>query len=136
MEIKLDDRRLGTGTVDHSIVVDLWSAPLDSATQGDHPQLVGDGRRPGAETPTGRFAITDTFRGGLNPAYGCCAVALTASQPQLPSGWLGGDRIAIHGTTRAARRGRLTRLRPQPPDGDVAFLVDEAPLGTPVRIRE
>ena len=38
-------------------------------------------------------------------AYGCCALATTATQPNLPSGWLGGDRIAIHGTTgRSGRR--------------------------------
>ena len=57
---------------------------------------------PGYDTPTGRFAVTDTFRGDLNPAaYGCCALAISAIQPHVPSGWLGGNRIAIHGTTGA-----------------------------------
>ena len=55
--------------------------------------------RPGSETPTGRFAVTDKLRGGnYGPYYGCCILALNAHQPKLPAGWQGGNRIAIHGT--------------------------------------
>jgi hypothetical protein len=89
---------------------------------------------PGSPTPTGRFAVTDLFRGELNPVYGCCAVALSATQPNLPSGWSGGDRIAFHGTDGPlgidASNGCI-RSR----DGDVLALVKTVPLGTPVRIR-
>ena len=55
-------------------------------------------------TPTGRFAVTDKilFRNARGP-YGCCALALTGHQPRLPSGWKGGDRIAIHSTSRGKR---------------------------------
>ena len=67
---------------------------------------------PASPTPTGRFAITDTFRGRLNPAYGCCALATTATQPSLPSGWLGGSRIAIHGTTGPLGEAALAWLHP------------------------
>ena len=91
--------------------------------------------RPEAPTPTGRFAVTDTFRGGLNAAYGCCAVALTARQTRLPSGWLGGDRIAIHGTSGtlgAPISNGCVRAR----DADVTKLVDWLPPGTPVTIRQ
>ncbi len=89
---------------------------------------------PGADTPTGRFTVTDTFRGDLNPAYGCCAVAVTATQPNLPSGWLGGRRIAIHGTSGplgvAASHGCV-----RAPDREVSELVKRVPLGSPVFIR-
>ena len=90
---------------------------------------------PGTSTPTGRFAVTDTFRGNLNPAYGCCAVATTARQLNLPSGWLGGDRIAIHGTSGplgvAASNGCVRAA-----DEDVSALVDRVQLGSPVIIRQ
>ena len=55
--------------------------------------------RPGSETPTGRFAVTDKLSGGnYGPYYGCCILALNGHQPKLPAGWQGGDRLAIHGT--------------------------------------
>jgi len=86
-------------------------------------------------TPTGRFAITDMFRGNLNPAYGCCALATTATQPDLPSGWLGGNRIAIHGTTGpvgvAISHGCI-----RADNGDVSELVSHVGLGTPVTVHQ
>jgi len=55
--------------------------------------------RPGATTPVGRFAITDKISGSrFGPYYGCCILALSGHQPNLPPGWDGGDRLAIHGT--------------------------------------
>ncbi len=99
--MKLDPDRLASGASHFSVVVDLseYSATL---YKGDHrvrsfSVTIG---APASPTPTGKFAVTDTFRGGLASAYGCCALALSATQPNLPSGWLGGNRIAIHGTTR------------------------------------
>lgn len=66
--------------------------------------------------------------GGLNPVYGCCVIALTASQPSLPPGWLGGDRIAIH-----AWKG------PVGPAGSTGCLrgalLERVSSGTPVFIR-
>ena len=57
---------------------------------------VGVGRK-GNETPVGRYAITDRLTAGAGSPYGCCILALTGSQPSLPQGWTGGDRIALHG---------------------------------------
>ena len=90
---------------------------------------------PGSDTPTGRFATTDEFRGTLDAAaYGCCAIALTARQPHLPSGWLGGNLIAIHGTSgpvgEALSHGCVRALDP-----DVSALQRALPLGAPVVIR-
>lgn len=132
--IKADPDKLRGGYVDYSIAVDLSERSADLLKDGvvihSWPVTVG---APGSETPTGRFAVTDTFRGGLSPAYGCCAVALTATQPDLPSDWPGGDRIAIHGTDEplgeAASHGCIRSA-----DADVSRLVNTVPLGTPVRI--
>ena len=86
-------------------------------------------RRPGASrsptrSPTSARRHTDAAR-----------VALSATQPTLPSGWLGGDRIAIHGTSGplgiAASHGCVRAA-----DDEVAALIDKVPLGTPVFIRQ
>lgn len=134
--VRLDPARLRAGQVGWSIEIDLsdYQATLLLGERRVRTFAVSVGR-PGAETPTGRFAVTDTFRGGLNPVYGCCAVALTARQTRLPSGWLGGDRIAIHGTDGplgAAVSNGCVRAR----DRDVSLLVDKVPPGTPVTIRQ
>lgn len=134
--IRLDPRRLGAASVPWKIEVDLsdYQATLLANDREVRTFSVSIGM-PGAETPTGRFAVTDTFRGNLNPAYGCCAVALTARQTRLPSGWLGGDRIAIHGTSGplgAAISHGCIRAR----NADVSELVKKVPVGTPVVIRQ
>ncbi len=133
--VRLDPRRLNAGWTTTSIVVDISErrAELleDDKVKRSFAVTVG---APGSDTPLGRYAITDTFRGDLNPAYGCCALALSATQPNLPSGWLGGRRIAIHGTTGAlgiaASHGCVRAA-----DADVSALVNRVPLGTPVFIR-
>ena len=69
--------------------------------------------RPGSETPTGRFAVTDKLNGrSFGSYYGCCVLALNGHQPKLPAGWSGGDRLAIHGTNSPGhdRRGGVGRL--------------------------
>ena len=134
--LELDPRRLKAGRVSWSLEVDLSEFET---------RLYDDGKlvrrfdvsigMPTSPTPTGRFAITDTFRGGLNASYGCCALATTARQVNLPSGWLGGDRIAFHGTSgsigAAISHGCLRAV-----DEDVSALVDRVPPGTPVEIHE
>ena len=134
--VKLDPAKLRAGWTPYSIDVDL-SSRAAQLRRGDRvlrsfTVTVG---APGSSTPTGRFAVTDIFRGNINPVYGCCAVATTARQLNLPSGWLGGDRIAIHGTTGplgvAASNGCVRAA-----DEDVSALVDRVRLGSPVIIRQ
>jgi L,D-transpeptidase catalytic domain len=133
--VRLDASKLDAGWTKRSIVVDLSErrAELRTGDKVTRSFVVTVGM-PGAETPTGRFAVTDTFRGDLNAAYGCCAVAISANQPHLPSGWLGGSRIAFHGTSGplgvAASHGCVRAANP-----DVNALVNKVPLGTPVFIR-
>ena len=134
--VKLDPSRLRAGWTRYTIDVDL-SSRAAQLRRGDRvlrsfTVTVG---APGTTTPTGRFAITDTFRGNLGPAYGCCALATTATQPHLPSGWFGGDRIAIHGTygpLGIADSHGCVRAANQ----SVNLLVNRVPLGSPVVIRQ
>jgi hypothetical protein len=97
--------------------------------------IVGVGR-PGSPTPTGRFAVTDKLAGSAySRIYGCCILALSATQPNLPAGWTGGNRVAIHGTLstdfgRAVSAGCL-----QARDTDLRYLMRTVRLGTPVVIR-
>jgi L,D-transpeptidase-like protein len=86
-------------------------------------------------TPPGRYVVTDrvAFAGG---ALGTFAFGISGIQPHLPSGWSGGDQLAIHGTNEPWSIGRsvsagcirvsewsLDRFRPL------------LQLGTPVIIR-
>jgi lipoprotein-anchoring transpeptidase ErfK/SrfK len=93
--------------------------------------------RPGSPTPTGRFAVTDKLSGGsYGPYYGCCILALSATQPNTPPGWTGGNRMAIHGTSDPSSIGAAASagcLRAA--DGDLELLMRRAPVGTPVVIR-
>lgn len=93
--------------------------------------------RAGSPTPTGRFAVTDKLDGPAYSAYyGCCILALSATQPHLPAGWTGGSRIAIHGTPTASDFGRAVSAGCiHARDGDLRYLMHAVPLGTPAVIR-
>ena len=134
--VRLDRRSLGTESIRWGIQIDLsdYEATLLANGRRVRTFTVSIGK-PGAETPTGRFAVTDTFRGNLNPAYGCCAVALTARQTRLPSGWMGGDRIAIHGTS-GPLGAPISSGCVRAANDAVSELVDKVPPGTPVLIRQ
>jgi lipoprotein-anchoring transpeptidase ErfK/SrfK len=97
---------------------------------------IGVGRA-GSPTPTGAFAVTDKLSGGAySAAYGCCILSLSATQPNLPVGWTGGNRIAIHGTLSASDFGRAVSAGcVHASDSDLRYLMRTVPLGTPVVIR-
>jgi L,D-transpeptidase catalytic domain len=134
--LELDPERLKAGRTIWDLEVDLSEFETrlykDGKLARTLPVSIG---MPTAPTPTGRFAITDTFRGGLNAAYGCCALATTARQTNLPSGWLGGDRIAFHGTSGEIGA-EVSHGCIRAADSDVSALVDTVPPGTPVEIHE
>jgi lipoprotein-anchoring transpeptidase ErfK/SrfK len=90
---------------------------------------------PGSPTPLGDYAITDGLVGkGLGPWYGCCLLALSGHQPNLPAGWIGGNRMAIHGTPEAVG-GATSHGCLRASDPDMISLLARVPLGTPVFIR-
>jgi L,D-transpeptidase catalytic domain len=92
--------------------------------------------RPGSSTPTGRFAVTDKLPGRrYSSVYGCCILALSGTQPNLPAGWTGGNRLAIHGTNdQQSVGGRRSAGCLHARDHDLRLLMKSVPLGTPVRI--
>ena len=83
----------------------------------------------------GRFYVTDKLPGvEFGSYYGCCILALSGRQPNLPEGWSGGDRLAIHGSPtptwgHAVSNGCLHAAEP-----DLRYLMKTVPLGTAVRI--
>jgi lipoprotein-anchoring transpeptidase ErfK/SrfK len=93
--------------------------------------------RPDTPTPPGRYAVTDRLEpGGAGSYYGCCVIALSGHQPELLPGWIGGDRLAIHGTPSKSTVGdkaSLGCLRGF--DKDLERLMDTVPLGAPVFVR-
>jgi lipoprotein-anchoring transpeptidase ErfK/SrfK len=85
-------------------------------------------------TPVGAYSVTDGLVGrGLGPWYGCCVLALSGKQPSLPSGWIGGDRIAVHGTPGSVG-GADSHGCLRASDRDMISLFTRVPLGTPVFI--
>lgn len=119
------------------LVADLSERRLTVLKQGRFvmriPIAVGAAANP---TPTGTFGVTDRLIPKPGSPYGCCVLALTARQPDIPQGWGGGDRIAIHGTLAewsvgtAASHGCL-RVR----ETDLLRLMRRVPIGATVRIR-
>jgi L,D-transpeptidase catalytic domain len=91
---------------------------------------------PGTETPSGRYGVTDGVSFDESPYYGCCALALSGHQTaELPAGWIGGNRLAIHGTPGAVGGAEsLGCIRAS--DETMRFLFARVPLGTPVFITE
>jgi L,D-transpeptidase catalytic domain len=98
------------------------------------PVAVGRSTNP---TPKGRFSVTDKLR-VTDPGspYGCCVLALSGHQTNLPPDWPGGDRLAIHATqdvTSIGQAASLGCLRSHPTK--VRWLIETIPLGAPVFIR-
>jgi lipoprotein-anchoring transpeptidase ErfK/SrfK len=89
--------------------------------------------RPGSETPTGRFAVTDKLRGGsYGPYYGCCILALSGHQPNTPAGWRGGNRLAAHGAPGGGVGGAASAGCLRASDSDLRVLMRRVPVGAPV----
>ena len=134
--IKLDRDSVEESSTPWSVEVDL-SRQRASLMRGENPIrsfTVAIGRST-SPTPTGRFSITDELQSGLNPVYGCCALALSAHQPNLPEGWTGGDQIAIHGSPDNAVGGAISDGCLHATTDDLQELIAKLPLGAPVVIR-
>ena len=120
------------------IVIDLSRRRLMVYRRGDlvrtFPVAVG---RPGLETPTGHFYVTQKLRPpDPNGVYGVLQLGTSATQPKL-NGWPDGGLVAIHGTNQpwligqAISHGcvRMTNAAVQ----EVSRLV---PAGSPVIIQK
>jgi len=83
-------------------------------------------------TPVGRFSITDKLRDFMPSAYGCCVLALSGHQPNLPSTWTGGNRLAIHGGVGIGSA--VSTGCPHARTADLLYMMRVLPLGTHVII--
>jgi lipoprotein-anchoring transpeptidase ErfK/SrfK len=91
----------------------------------------------GTDTPTppGDFYITDKLNGtDFGRYYGCCILALSGRQPNLPAGWSGGDRLAIHGSPTPTWGKAVSNGCLHADEADLRYLMRSVPLGTHVRI--
>lgn len=121
----------------YRIDVDLSSRTLVVRRDGNVARRLSIGvGRIESPTPTGRFAVTDKLAGSnFSASYGCCILALSAIQPNLPAGWTGGNRIAIHGTLSNGFGQAVSAGCMHARDPDLRYLMRLLPLGTPVVIR-
>jgi lipoprotein-anchoring transpeptidase ErfK/SrfK len=86
-------------------------------------------------TPPGDFYVTDKLAGpDFGPYYGCCIVALSGRQPNLPEGWSGGDRLAIHGSPTPTWGKAVSNGCLHADETDLRYLMRWVPLGTYVRV--
>jgi hypothetical protein len=135
--IRDDAAQLEFGSTSYSLHADLSRRIVDvlyaNRLVSRIPVTVGAA---GTSTPPGTFSVTDGLAGrGVGPWYGCCILALTGHQANLPADWIGGNRIAIHGTPgpigAAASHGCLRAS-----NRDMVTLFALVPLGAPVFVRE
>jgi hypothetical protein len=133
--LQRDSDQISLSDTSYSIHVDL-SAKILEVRDGDdviHRARVSIGRA-GHRTPVGLYSVTDALAGrGLGPWYGCCALATSGHQRSLPPGWVGGDRIAIHGTPGPVG-GAVSTGCLRTANTDMVVLFAEIPLGAPVFI--
>ena len=95
---------------------------------------IGSPRNP---TPKGRFSVTDKLK-VTDPSspYGCCVLALSGHQVDLPPNWPGGDRLAVHATRDESSIGKpvsLGCMRTQ--SKQARWLIDTIPLGSPIFVK-
>jgi len=93
--------------------------------------------RPGNSTPRGRFSVTDKLR-VTDPGspYGCCVLALSGHQTNLPPSWPGGDRLAVHATTELSSLGKAKSLGcMRVTSAQAQWLIKTIPLGTPLFVK-
>jgi hypothetical protein len=91
---------------------------------------------PETPTPPGDYYVTDKLRGAdFGPFYGCCILALSGRQPNLPRGWSGGDRLAIHGSPTPTWGQNVSNGCFHAREADLRYLLRTVPLGTVVTVR-
>jgi hypothetical protein len=87
-------------------------------------------------TPKGRFTVTDRLQvTSSGSPYGCCVLALTGHQTNLPPYWPGGDRLAVHATNDESSIGQPVSLGcMRAESAEARWLINHIPLGSPVFI--
>ena len=115
-------------------VVFLRSAPEGRLVEDERRMSVAIGAAD-TPTPSGEFYVTDKLAGtDFGPYYGCCILALSGRQPNLPEGWSGGDRLAIHGSPTPTWGQAVSNGCLHADEDDLRYLMTIVPLGTSVQI--
>jgi hypothetical protein len=106
----------------------------DGRTVRKFAMAIGRRRNP---TPEGRFSVTDKLRvTDKGSPYGCCVLAVTGHQRNLPASWPGGDRLAVHATRELSSIGAPQTLGCLRVTEDQArWLIRTIPLGAPLFVR-
>lgn len=136
--VRFSEERLGLLREPWSVRVDLSERRATLMRRGERfrsfPVAVGAA---GTSTPPGIYGVTDRLRtGGAGSPYGCCVLALSGRQPDVPQEWPGGDRLAIHGTSAPETIGTAASsgcLRAS--EEAMRLLMRRVPLGARVVIR-
>ncbi|HEV2075382.1 MAG TPA: L,D-transpeptidase, partial [Thermoleophilaceae bacterium] len=130
---------LDVGRTVYSLRADLSERRIEVRRRGrlvrTLPVAIGG---PATPTPTGEFAVTDKlYVSDGTAAYGCCALALTGHQPDVPQEWSGGDRLAVHATPHTATIGQPASLGCfRASEENARWLVENVPIGSPIAIVE
>jgi len=123
--------------VNWSLHADLSKREVVVRHNGDTVRTlhVAIGRRDNP-TPKGRFSVTDRLKvTSAGSPYGCCVLALTGHQTDLPPYWPGGDRLAVHATNDESSIGEPVSLGCMRTVATQArWLINHIPLGSPVFI--
>lgn len=92
---------------------------------------------PDTPTPPGEYYVTDKLPGAdFGSYYGCCILALSGHQPNLPQGWSGGDRLAIHGSPTPTWGQNVSNGCLHAREADLRYLLKIVPLGTTVSVHQ
>ncbi|HLM25413.1 MAG TPA: L,D-transpeptidase family protein [Thermoleophilaceae bacterium] len=85
-------------------------------------------------TPKGRFSVTDKLKvTDAGSPYGCCVLALSGHQVDLPPDWPGGDRLAVHATRNESSIGKPVSLGCMRTRAEQArWPINTIPLGSPL----
>jgi lipoprotein-anchoring transpeptidase ErfK/SrfK len=132
------DGQMAFYTTASKIVIDLSQRELMVYRRGEllntFPVAVG---RPGLETPTGHFFITQKLRPpDPSGVYGVLQLGTSATQPKL-NGWPDGGLVAIHGTNEPGLIGKAishgcVRMK----NAAVQEVSSLVPAGSPVIIQK
>lgn len=118
--------------------VDLSRREVVVRQDGDAPRRISVAvGAPDTPTPPGEYYVTDKLRGAdFGSFYGCCILALSGHQPNLPQGWSGGDRLAIHGSPTPTWGQNVSNGCLHARTADLRFLIKTVPLGTIVSVHD
>jgi hypothetical protein len=119
-----------------ALEVDLSMRELSVRDEQGHERRISVAvGAPDTPTPPGEFYVTDKLRGSeFGAYYGCCILALSGRQPNLPQGWSGGDRLAIHGSPTPTWGKAVSNGCLHADEADLRYLMRQVPLGTVVEI--